>query len=141
MKEKRSYPKYTKEYVFSYKNYPIESDPLEIVIRAYQYAQLLFDPVSKTSIVNDTLHFYQKHMKKAPISVDTEDNILKENLYNELSDNRSYYSLFYLDYYLELFRIKGIEVALNELEEDVNIRAYTFYNAAYEIYRKILSAE
>ena len=58
MKEKRSYPKYTKEYVFSYKNYPIEMDPVEIVIRAYQYAGLLFDPNSEISITNDTLMYH-----------------------------------------------------------------------------------
>jgi hypothetical protein len=114
-------------------------DPIELVIHAYQYASFLFDPSSKFSIVNDTLLFYQIHMKNTLVSANTRGNILENDLYNELLNNQNYYSLFYLDYYLELFRTKGIVPTFAELEEDVNIRAYTFYNTSYRLYIKILS--
>lgn len=43
-----------------------------------------------------------------------------------------------INYFLELTRTEGLDAALSELEYDINIRASTYYNAAYSEYLRIL---
>ena len=159
---KRLSRKITKEYVISCHDYPADMAPAEIVIRAYQKAQNLFDPDSENSISDITLSFYRKHMdeaiecyikgldtfqtlsrlllafKKAQELHNAGADAMKEKFSAELINNRSYYALFDVDYYLERARTDGVEASLAELEEDVNIRANTYYNAAYKEFLDIL---
>ena len=154
--------KITKEYAISCHDYLKDMEPAEIVIRAYQKAQNLFDPDSENSISDSTLSFYRKHMDEAIEcyikGLDTFQTLsrlllafkeaqelrnagvdaMKEKFSAELINNRSYYALFDVDYYLERARTDCPETSLAELEEDVNIRANTYYNAAYKEFLDIL---
>ena len=154
--------KISTEFAISCKDYPQEMDPIAIILDAYQKANDLFTPGSESSISISTLQFYLDHMEEAfEFFLESMDSFtalssllkatmkihdlkakgeeaLKRKFSSELIDNRKYYKLFDVDYYLELSRTDGIEKALAELEEDVNIRANTYYNAAYNDYLDIL---
>lgn len=154
--------KITKEYVICCQDYPSNMMPAEIVIKAYQKARDLFDPDSENSISESTLSFYREHMDEAIEyyikDLDTFQSMsrlliafqnaqellnagadaMKEKFSSELISNKSYYTLFDVDYYLECARTNGLKVSLSELEKDVNIRANTYYNAAYKEFLDIL---
>lgn len=154
--------KITNEYHISTHDYSESNDPIEIIISAYEYAEALFDVDSENSIFTQTITFYMKHIDEALESftcgmdnliaatsllqffaiiqefVNNDHNSLIQMLISELKDNKDYYKLFTLDYFLELTRTEGLDAALSELEYDVNIRASTYYNAAYSEYLRIL---
>ncbi len=150
------------EYVISCTDYPKEMSYIDIVFDAYKKAGELFDPYSENSISIKALNLYMEHVDEI-LSNQIDDQtpfeailflfkaILKinslissgkeavtEKFCNELIVNADYYSLFDIDYYLEEARSSNINSCLSELEEDVNIRANTYFNAAYEAYMDIL---
>lgn len=150
------------EFHISAKDYSESNDPIETIISAYTYAEALFDAASENSIFVTTLAFYMKYIDEAIESftrgmdnliaatsllqfyvnvqdlINNDYNSLTQMLVSELTDNEDYYKLFTLDYFLELTRTDGLDVALSELENDVNIRASTYYNVAYSEYLRIL---
>lgn len=154
--------KISKEYNITDMDYSQYNDPADIIIDAYNNASNLFDSDSDNSIATTTLKFYMEHVDEALESYTKDmDNFkaasslliflikvqkllnegseaLEKKFSSELINNRDYYALFSLDYFLELARSEGIDDALAELEEDVNIRANTYYNAAYKEYLDIL---
>ncbi len=154
--------KISTEYALSVKDYPNDADPLDIILDAYGKAGEIFNPDSENSIATSTLCFYMENMDEAlEYFIKDMDNFkaltalfkayvkvqglinkgneaLKEKFSSELIDNKDYYSLFDIDYYLEKMRVDGIEKALSELEEDINIRANTYYNTAYKEYLDVL---
>ncbi len=152
----------TADYVISnLGNYSL-SDSVEIIKSAYSKTIELFNPDSDNSIVNKTLSFYMDNIDsilteltagkdslravsmllpafiKIQALIYEGSDSLKQKLSSELITNRDYYTLFDLDYYIELSRISGVDTALKELEEDVNIRANTYYGTAYKEYLDIL---
>ena len=154
--------KMSKEYVLNDRRRTGSEDPVDILISSYSSALKLFDVNAEESIATGTLNFYMEHVDKAldiftkgmgnlkaattllfafvkvqELINEGEDG-LREKFSSELINNKDYYSFFSLDYYLELSRTDGLEAALKELEEDVNIRATTYYNAAYKEYLDIL---
>ena len=154
--------KISKEYNITGMDYSQYNDPVDIIIDAYNNASNLFDSDSDNSIATTTLKFYMEHVDEALENYTKDmDNFkaasslliffikvqkllnrgseaLEKKFSSELINNRNYYALFSLDYFLELARSEGIGAALAELEEDVNIRANTYYNAAYKEYLDIL---
>ena len=154
--------KIAEEFHISAKDYSESNDPIETIILAYTYAEALFDAASEDSIFVTTLAFYMKYIDEVLESftrgmdnliaatsllqflanvqdlINNDHYSLTQMLLSELTDNEDYYKLFTLDYFLELTRTDGLDVALSELENDVNIRASTYYNAAYSEYLRIL---
>lgn len=154
--------KISSEYVISCKDYPNEISYIDIVFDAYKKANELFNPYSGNSISVKTLNLYMErvdeilvnqisnqspfeailYLFKAIIKIqnllNSGKDTLTETFSHELIANDNYYSLFDIDYYLEKARINNIESCLAELEEDVNIRANTYFNAAYNAYIDIL---
>ncbi|MBP3196213.1 MAG: hypothetical protein J6N21_04320 [Butyrivibrio sp.] len=59
-------------------------------------------------------------------------------LAKELSENQDFYKLFPISYYKELYHTAGLDAALEELSNDVNIRAFTYYNSAHKKYMDYL---
>ena len=154
--------KLASEYTFSRDDYEEESNPSEIINQAYKKASDLFDPESETSIVVFTLQFYMMHIDEA-IELYTEDlddfraitkllqayskihlfmresaDSFETMLAKELSENSDYYRLFPISYYKELYHTADLETALDELTNDVNIRAFTYYNCAHKKYVEYL---
>lgn len=152
----------TKEYSISANDYSESNNPVVIIKAAYSSATDLFDPDSDNSISTSTLAFYMKHLDEA-LEIFTKDmsnieaatsllsfffnvqtlinsgaDTLKQKLSSELLNNKDYYQLFAIDYFLELSKTDGLNTALSELEEDVNIRANTYYKTAYKEYLDIL---
>lgn len=154
--------KISKEYFIAGVDYAKDSDPVDIITDAYNSARNLFDPKSDNSIATATLELYMKHVDEALESCTQNMHHMKaantllvflinvQKILNkgaealadkfcaELINNKAYYALFPLDYFLESARCEGISAALCELEKDVNIRANTYYNAAYKEYLDIL---
>ncbi len=154
--------KISKEYVSEFHEETETSSPADKLRSAYIKAKELFDPSSDNSIFSSTLQFYLNNINEALdayakdltsfeslvgylnafIKVQAILNDSVENLKTQLSEelilNKDYYSLFDIDYYLELVRSNNLNTALAELENDVNIRAVTYYNAAYKDYSDIL---
>lgn len=154
--------KIAEEYAISLQNYPPGMKRIDIIMDAYQKAKGIFDAYSTNSIANKTFSLYMQHVNdildiwtkeldnlsaavkllKSYINVNSlikkGSDALTKQLSSELIKNKKYYALFGLDYYLELSRTAGVEPTLSELEEDVNIRANTYYNAAYKEYIRIL---
>ncbi len=154
--------KISDEYVISCANYENRNDEIAIIINAYNQANDLFNVDSSTSIVQKTIYFYLEHINEAinllfnssdelaafsqllnayckvQVLLSEGSNPFEEKLCSEITRNKGYYRLFSLDYYLEKARIYGIDSALSELEEDINIRAKTYYDAAYNEFIEIL---
>ena len=154
--------KVTTEYAISCKDYPHEMSYIDVIFDAYNKADALFNPDNKNSISTVTLSAYLNNFDKTieiflkdstPIEsmlilfkavlkiqklINSGNDAIKEKFSSELSNNRDYYALFDIDYYLESARTKGIEFCLKELEDDVNIRANTYFNAAYTAYSELL---
>lgn len=150
--------KLASEYTFSRNDYCSKTNPSEIISQAYKKASDLFDSESETSIVFFTLNFYMQHIDEAiELYTDGMDDYQaiskllqaysKINLFmrksndsfesmlaKELLDNHDYYKLFPISYYKELYHTSGLDIALEELTHDVNIRAFTYYNCAYKTY-------
>lgn len=154
--------KIAKEYNFSDIDYSEFNNSADIIIYAYNNAARLFDAEEQNSIATTTLNFYMEHVDEA-LEIYTKDmdifkaasslliffvkaqtllnegsEALKRKFSSELINNKDYYTLFSLDYFLELARSEGVATALAELEEDVNIRANTYYNTTYKEYLDIL---
>jgi len=154
--------KISTEYAIFCQDYPVEMSYIDIVFDAYNKAKILFNSDSKQSISTETLAMYYDNIDSTiecflsdtpPLEsvlilfrtvlkiqklINTGNQTIKEKFSSELSDNEKYYALFNIDYYLEIARTKGIEHCLAELEEDVNIRANTYFNAAYNAYIEFL---
>lgn len=154
--------KIKEEYSISLRDYPVDMDRIDIVINAYKKAVSIFDDKSDDSIVTKTLSFYMSHVNevidsftkglanfdatlklieafvKVQALIQEGTVALKNKFSSELINNKKYYSLFDIDYYLELSRTEGLEYTLSELEDDVNSRANTYYNTTYKEYLDIL---
>lgn len=154
--------KISEDYAISLKDYPANLSRIDIINDAYSKASEIFNAESEYSIATKTLLLYINHLNEIlDIYTKDIDNLsaslklfcayikihslinegivtLKKKLSTELSNNKHYYALFSLDYYLELSRTDGTAKALSELEEDVNLRAYTYYTQAYKEYLDIL---
>ena len=152
----------TTEYAFSCRDYPEGTAPEEIVRSAYARAVSLFDPASEHSVLTETLRFYMDNIddvleeylkdtngmdavvKLLPFLIRaarlTRDGAvtLRKRFCAELTEHRDYYALFHIGYFLEVAETDGVEAALEELEADVNIRASTYYKAAYREYTELL---
>ncbi|MBO6206381.1 MAG: hypothetical protein J6O73_05520 [Lachnospiraceae bacterium] len=150
------------EFAFSCRDYPAGTDPDEIVRQAYAKAVTLFDPHSDDSILYETLRFYIENVDKIldeylkdlsgmdavakilpfflkALRFSSEGtDMLQKKFCAELDDHRDYYTLFRIGYFIELSHTDGIDAALEELEADVNIRANTYYKAAYREYLELL---
>ncbi len=146
------------QYAFSGSDYPTKTSVFDIVASEYNKAIELFNADSASSIVALTLKFYMDHIDEAiEMYIDGMDDFcalakllsaytklhlfMSENaetfeseLAKELSANSDYYHLFPLSYYRELCSTDGIENALAELYNDINTRAFTFYNCAHNKY-------
>ena len=154
--------KLASEFIFSRNDYARETNPSVIINQAYKKASDLFNSESETSIVSFTLNFYMQHIDDAiELFTDSMDDYLaiskllqaysKINLFmresedsfefmlaKELLDNHDYYKLFPISYYKELYHTSGLDTALAELSNDVNIRAFTYYNSAHNTYVEYL---
>ncbi len=154
--------KLASEYTFSRNDYASETNSSEIINQAYKKASDLFDSESETSIVSFTLNYYMQHIDEAiELYTDGMDDyqaiskllqayskiylFMQESadsfesmLAKELTENDDYYKLFPISYYKELYHTSGLEASLSELANDVNIRAFTYYNMAHKKYMDYL---
>ena len=129
---------------------------------AYKKASELFCVDSETSLISKTLSFYMDNVEEAlenfisdkesfealsvllmayvklQALINDEKDTLQKKFATELLDNQDYYTLFNLEYFIELSNTEGIDAALAELENDVNIRAITYYEKVYNLYVDIL---
>ena len=152
----------SQEYYLSCKDYPTDLDPVDIIMNAYSKAKDLFNPDSDNSIAYKTLSLYMEKIDDILIEIFEEmesfkaislllpmaikiqklinngPEALKKKFSADLAENKEYYRLFDIDYYLELSRVENTEIALKELEEDINIKASTYYRFAYKEYLDIL---
>ena len=147
-------------FTFNYSGaeYPLKMKPSDIIAEAYKEASALFNAGSESSIVAITLQFYMDHIDEAiklftsnlddfrallklfsaytdiHLFMNENTESLESLLEKELTENEDYYKLFPLNYYEELSLSEGMTNALAELNNDVNTRAFTFYNCAHEKY-------
>ncbi len=153
--------KISTEYSISCADFPPEMGKAEIVLSAYQKAASLFDPENEESIATKTMRFYMDRLDEAlemfvenldefqamskllivfikvQELINNGEQALEDKFSSELIENKDYYELFEIDYYFEKSRVSGIDATLSELEDDVNIRAFTYYNATYKEYLDI----
>ncbi len=154
--------KLSNEFVIPFYENLGNADPVDIISTAYNKAVDLFNPDSPTSIITFTLKYYYERIDEIlndtfadmddfkaisillPMAFKIQSLInkgseeIREKFSSDLINNKDYYMFFDIDYYFELSRISGLESALKELEEDINIKANTYYNFAYNEYLDLL---